>query len=144
MENRSFFTNLCLFISPKEKLELFDLLCENYGKLRSARLVERISMELNMKRPNVYRYMKTRKKRVVPSEQTTAKVIELLLAYGRSQAVLPFLKRGSERMLVAAKSYNRWVRNREAANSPFSDAELQRLQRSLLPNLLADAKRVSF
>jgi hypothetical protein len=129
---------------PKERLELFDLLCENYGNLRTARVVERIAMELNIKRPNVYRYMKTRKKRVVPNEQTTAKIIELLLAYGRSQAILPFLKRGSERMLVVAKSYNRWMRNREAANSPFSAAEYQRLQRSLLPNLLADTKRVSF
>ena len=145
MQNSSFFSDLCFFISSKERLELFDLLCENFnfGTIHTARVVERVSMELKIKRSNVYRYMKVRKRRFVPNEQTTARIIESLIKYGRSQSILPFMKRGSERMSSAAKVYRKWVKNREDANSPFSRAEFQRLCRGMTPNLVIDKKALS-
>jgi len=132
LQNNRDFTGLCHFLSSEERLQLFDMLCDAVQK----RIPERVSMELGIKRPNVYPYMKGREKRLVPNAETTAKIINALRAKAHNQAILPILKTAFDRMKTATTICENWIEKRERANSPFSDAEYHRLERSLSPDLM--------
>lgn len=127
MEDSTYFTWLCHFLTPEERLQLFDMLCDVVQK----RIPERVSMELGIRRPNVYPYMKGREKRLVPNAETTVKIIKALRKRAYDQAVLPILKAAFDRMKTATTICENWIEKTERANSPFSDAEYQRLERSL-------------
>jgi len=129
LENSADFTRLCYFLTPEERLQLFDMLCDAVQK----RIPERVSLELGIKRPNVYPYMKGRKKRLVPNARTTAKIINVLRKKGRNQAVLPILTPAIERMRISAKVYQKWMMSMKRLNNPFSEAEIERLEWSLSP-----------
>jgi len=90
-------------------------------------------MELGIKRPNVYPYMKIRKKRLVPNAGTTAKIINVLRYKACNQAVLSILEPAIERMRTSAKKYQKWMKGMKRLNNPFSEAEIERLEWSLSP-----------
>lgn len=127
LEDNTYFTSLCYFLTPDERLRLFDMLCDAIQK----RIPERVSMELGIKRPNVYPYMKSRKKRLVPSAETTAKILNVLRYKAHNQAVLPILEPAVERMRILAKTYQNWMKGMKRLNNPFSEAEIERLEWSL-------------
>jgi hypothetical protein len=66
---------------------------------------ERVSMEFGIKRPNVYPYMKSGKKRLAPNAETTTKIISALRRRAHDQALLPILEPAIERMRISAKIY---------------------------------------
>jgi hypothetical protein len=123
------FTSLCHFLTPEERLQLFDMLCIVIQK----RIPERVSLELGIKRPNVYPYMKRRKKRLVPNAETTAKIIKALRYRGYNQAVLPVLEPAIERMWMSAKVYNKWRNELKRVNNPCTEAQIRYLEKSLSP-----------
>jgi hypothetical protein len=129
LEDKINFVSLCYFLMPDERLRLFDILCDDVGR----RIPERVSMELEIKRPNVYPYMKSRKKRLVPNAETTAKIINVLRCRACNQAVLPILEAAIERMRISARAYQNWMKVMKSLNSPFSEAEIERLEWSLSP-----------
>jgi hypothetical protein len=129
LEHNTYFTSLCYFLTPEERLLLFDMLCDAIPK----RTPERVSMELGIKRPNVYPYMKGRKKRLVPNAETTAKIINVLRGMAQNQAVLAVLEPAIERMQISAKAYQNWMKGMKRLNSPFSEGEIERLEWSLSP-----------
>jgi hypothetical protein len=129
LEGSTDFTNLCYFLKPEERLQLFDMLCSAVQK----RIPERVSMELGIKRQNVYPYLKRRKKRLVPNAETTAKIIAVLRDKALSQAVLPILEPAIDRMRISAKTYQKWMKGMKKLNNPFSEAEIERLEWSLSP-----------
>jgi hypothetical protein len=129
LEGNTDFANLCHFLKPEERLQLFDMLCSAVQK----RIPERVSMELGIKRPNVYPYLKRRKKRLVPNAETTAKIIGVFRDKAHTQAVLPILEPAIDRMQISAKTYQRWMKGMKKLNNPFSEAEIERLEWSLSP-----------
>lgn len=132
LEGNTDFTGVCHFLKPEERLQLFDMLCDAVQR----RIPERVSMELGIKRPNVYLYMKNRKKRLVPNAETTLKIINALRARSYNEAILPVLKEALTRMKTATKICESWVKQRERVNSLLSNAEYHRLERSLSPDLM--------
>jgi hypothetical protein len=132
LEDNTDFTWLCHFLTREERLQLFDMLCGSVQK----RIPERVSMELGIKRPNVYPYMKGREKRLVPNAETTVKIVNALRERGHNQRILPVLKKAFELMKIVMTIYRNWIEKREKINSPFSDEEYHRLERSLDPNLM--------
>lgn len=129
LENNADFTSLCYFMLPEERLLLFDMLCDIVQK----RIPERVSMELGIKRPNVYPCMKSRKRRLVPSAETTAKIINALRYRGHNRAILPLLKPAIERMRISAKTYQKWMKAMERLSSLITEGEIERLEWSLSP-----------
>ena len=123
------FTSLCYFLTPEERLQLFDMLCEAVQK----RIPERVSMELGIKRTNVYPYMKSRKKSLVPNAETTGKIIYVLRHRAHNHAILPILESAIERMRISSKIYQKWMKGMKRVNSPLSEAEIERLEWSLSP-----------
>jgi glutaredoxin-related protein len=105
------------------------MLCDAVQK----RIPERVSLELRIKRPNVYPYMKGRKKRLVPNAETTARIINALRYKACSKAVLTILEPAMERMRISVKAYQNWMRGMKGINNPFSEAEIERLEWSLSP-----------
>jgi hypothetical protein len=124
------FTALCVHLMPEERLRLFDMLCGVFQK----RLPERVSLALSIPRTHVYRYLQRNgKERRVPSAKTTAKIIDALRGNGYNQAVLPILEPAIERMRISAKAYQNWMRGMKRLKSPFSQAEIERIEWSLSP-----------
>jgi hypothetical protein len=123
------FTSLCYFLTSDERLQLFDILCDVLQK----RIPERVGLELGIKRPNIYPYMKSRKKRLVPNAETTAKIIKALRCRGYNQAVLPVLEPAIERICMSAKAYKKWSKELKRINTPCTEAKMRFLERSLSP-----------
>jgi hypothetical protein len=123
------FTNLCHFLKPDERLRLFDMLCDVLQK----RIPERVSLELGIKRPNVYPYLKGRRKRLVPNAETTARIIKALRYRGYNQAVLPVLEPAIERMWVSAKAYKKWRKELKRVNNPCTVSQIDYLEKCLSP-----------
>lgn len=129
LDDNTDFTSLCYFLTPEERLQLFDMLCDAVQK----RIPERVGMELGIKRTNVYPYMKSRKKRLVPNAETTAKIVYVLRHRAHNQAILPILESAIERMRREAKMYQNWMKSTKRLNDPLSEAEIERLEWSLSP-----------
>jgi hypothetical protein len=129
LDDHTDFTSLCYFLRPEERLQLFDLLCDVIQK----RVPERVSLELGVKRPNVYPYMKGRKKRLVPNAETTAKIINALRYKACNKVILSLLEPAVERMRISAKAYQKWIRGMKRVYSLFSEGEIERLEWSLSP-----------
>ena len=129
LDDNTDFTSLCYFLTPEERLQLFDMLCDAVQK----RIPERVGMKLGIKRTNVYPYMKSRKKRLVPNAETTAKIIAVLRDKALTQAVLPILEPAIDRMRISAKTYQKWMKGMKRLNNPFSMAEIEKLEWSLSP-----------
>lgn len=118
-------SGLCYFLKPEERLQLFDKLCETIPSQK--RIPETISLRTGIKRPNVYLYMKHRKKsrekRAVPNAETTAKIVKELHDEALNQAIYPILKPAVLRMLAATTMCLRWTKARGQVGGRISKSK---------------------
>lgn len=136
------FTNLCIYLTPEERLQIFDMLCQ---KLQN-RLPERIWLATQMRIPrtHVYRYLdRTGKKRRIPGPETTALIIDALLARGGRQQALPIMKTAMNRMVIATLSCDLGMRYLNAEDSSLDKEERNRLTQHLERDTVSDLVRIA-
>ncbi|MFB3889423.1 MAG: hypothetical protein ACE14S_08020 [Candidatus Bathyarchaeia archaeon] len=125
--------NMSRMLTKEARQQLFEELCATVGK----RIPERIWQETGIRKTDVYRYLPKRKSRrrgLVPSPTTTAKVVKALLKRRKYDAVAKIFEAAANEMHRSFQEFfewRRWMRNSNVIDNPLSDSEWSKIRRSL-------------